>query len=226
MLHNNWINYQTPAHDVRCIKVVFHGLDVKWYRWAGIADLRDTRNFQTLILVPVEVTLFKMKIKMDPKLTEEDFTHSNNIHDIVLLIFSIWCLWIKTVELMPHEGTQNLLNSQLFLRHVPANWSTGRMNNTFRGSWLPSATGTSGWPAFSHCQSVLDKAELVRRNKVEKERLPWECVLLLTRIKALRVACSVVQLPKMVVTPSTWTAGDWNAIIIAMLSSGIRAWIH
>ena len=49
--------------------------------------MRDTRNFQTLILVPVEVTLFKMKIKMDPKLTEEDFTHSNNIHDIVLLIF-------------------------------------------------------------------------------------------------------------------------------------------
>ena len=59
---------------------------IQMSRSAGNADLHDTRNFQALTLVPVEVTLFKMKIKMDPKLTEEDFIHSNNIHDIVTLI--------------------------------------------------------------------------------------------------------------------------------------------
>ena len=47
--------------------------------------------------------------------------------------------------------------------------------------------------------------------------------ILLARIKALRVACSVAQLPKMVVSPRTCTPGNWNAIMIATLSSGIRA---
>jgi len=36
---------------------------IQMSRSAGNADLHDTRNFQALTLVPVEVTLFKMKIK-------------------------------------------------------------------------------------------------------------------------------------------------------------------
>ena len=48
-------------------------------------------------------------------------------------------------------------------------------------------------------------------------------LILPARIKALHVACSVAQLPKMVVSPRTCTPGNWNAIMIATLSSGIRA---
>jgi hypothetical protein len=47
---------------------------------------------------------------------------------------------------------------------------------------------------------------------------------MLASISAFLVARSVVQLPKMVVSPSTCTApGDWNAIMIATLSSEIRS---
>lgn len=42
----------------------------------------------------------------------------------------------------------------------------------------------------------------------------------LARMRALRVAWEVVQLPKMVVSPTTFTPGASNAIMIATLSSG------
>lgn len=71
---------------------------------------------------------------------------------------------MKTVELlMPSEGTQNYL-----ITTVPKKCASKLQymcmiydHNTLRGSWLPSATGTSGWPAFSHCESsIADVAEL------------------------------------------------------------------
>lgn len=87
---------------------------------------------------------------------------------------------------------------------------------TFRGSGLPSATGTSGCPAISHYPLHIKKTNLIKNMLKVKNINHYQNLSTLmesagtgthTRSKALRVASSVVTLPNIVVKPKISNSG-------------------